>query len=163
MNLAPPCPNVEQLATYGNDARRLAWKGFCCPKCGRLNCRELWTGWLCQNCGYSLNIPRTVFKPEDLVDVNRYGFDGPAIPGNKSSNAITCSKRMLENGVRILTYQLGNAGTVTHLLANSQTNARPFDADWIFQQYQAPDVPFKRHELKSHKCTNTATSFQIVC
>jgi len=112
----------------------------------------LWSGWRCLNCGFTLNLPRTFFKPEDLVDLSRYGFNGPAIPGNKVSASITYTERMLENGIRIMMYQLGKAGTVTHILANSQTNAQPYDADWMFEQYQASDMPFKRHALKSHKC-----------
>ena len=54
---------------------------------------------------------------------------------------------MLPGNLRAITYQLGNMGTVTHILANRMTNAGERDADWMLEQYQAPDMPFRRNKM----------------
>ncbi|KAL7274206.1 hypothetical protein RUND412_002904 [Rhizina undulata] len=47
-------------------------------------------------------------------------------------------------------YFLGNCGTVTHILANTRSNAGPYDADWLSREYQNPKLPFRRYPMKNH-------------
>ena len=128
---------------------RAFWRGFCCPDCGRLSCREFWRGWCCLNCGRKSDPARTLFDHVALADPHRMIFTGPPIPSNIISPEVGYTDKILPNNLRAVTYYLGSAGTVTHIIANSVTNAQPFDADWMFKEYQSPDMPFKRHPLQT--------------
>lgn len=50
-----------------------------------------------------------------------------------------------------LTYHLKDCGTVTHILASEEQNKRVECADWLFKEYQAAEMPFRRFPLKSHR------------
>lgn len=123
---------------------------MCCPKCGRLNCREVWAGWRCLSCDFKLDPPRTIFDATRLADPHRPVFTGPAIPANICHDDITY-ERYVRDGMTVIQYQLGDCGTVTHILANQKSNSRPRDADWLFQEYQSAEMPFKRFTLGNHK------------
>lgn len=148
--LGPPLNFNRDVFFDGGDVSRVFWKGMCCPKCGRLNCREFWAGWRCLSCDFKFDPPRTIFDATRLADPHRPVFTGPAIPANICHDDIFY-ERYVRDGMTVIQYQLGNCGTVTHILANQKINARPMDADWLFREYQSADMPFKRFILGNHK------------
>ncbi|KAF3917050.1 hypothetical protein ABW21_db0208684 [Orbilia brochopaga] len=136
----------------GRDVKRRFWKGVWCQNCGKLNCRELWKGWKCTNCAWEFNPRRSHFVPADLADPHRLDFTGPPIPENTADPSIRATCTVLPDGRRAITYDVYQCGQVTHILANKNWNALPDGSDWLFEQYQDEEMPFKRHELKTHKC-----------
>lgn len=148
--LRPPLASDRDNYYDGGDVARIYWKGMCCPQCGRLSCREFWAGWVCKNCNFKSSPPRTIFEADRLADPHRSVFTGPAIPSNIVQPGITWT-RMVVDGMTCLIYYLKDCGTVAHILASEYQNKRPECADWLFKEYQAPEMPFKRYALKSHK------------
>jgi hypothetical protein len=126
---------------------RQSWKGFCCESCGRLSCRIYWDRFECANKECKLAVVpkgRKSFLPEDLSDgVPR---TGPAIALNVAKDEIEVTKTNLD-GYTVMQYKLGDAGTVTHMVANLPLNAVEFGADWLFQEYQQSKIPFMRHPM----------------
>ncbi|KAG0640548.1 hypothetical protein HOY80DRAFT_1008965 [Tuber brumale] len=148
-SLAPPLDTELSAHVESGGVSRPFWKGMCCPDCGRLSCRELWAGWLCPACGFSYNPPRTVFDAARLADPHRPVYTGPAIPSNFHNEEIN-SRRFVKNGMTVVQYQLGDCGTVTHILANKVSNSRHEDANWLLENYQNLDMPFRRFPMKCH-------------
>ncbi|KAG0136625.1 hypothetical protein HOY82DRAFT_50336 [Tuber indicum] len=148
-SLAPPLDTELSAHVESGGVSRPFWKGMCCPTCGRLSCRELWAGWLCPACGFSYNPPRTVFDAARLADPHRPVYTGPAIPNNFHNEEIG-SKRFVKEGMTVVQYQLGDCGTVTHILANKVSNSRHEDANWLLENYQNLDMPFRRFPMKCH-------------
>ncbi|RPB05055.1 hypothetical protein L873DRAFT_940586 [Choiromyces venosus 120613-1] len=148
-SLAPPLDTELSVHVESGGVSRPFWKGMCCPQCGRLSCRELWAGWRCPTCGFSHNPPRVVFDAARLADPHRPVYTGPAIPSNTHHEEIS-STRMVRDGLTIIQYQLGDCGTVTHILANKLSNSRPEDANWLLENYQNLDMPFRRFPMKCH-------------
>jgi hypothetical protein len=129
--------------------------GFCCEKCGRLSCREFWDRWQCANpkCNNSIYpTNRTVFTPQQLANPHRPVYTGPTIPENTCADDISCS-RCVKDSLTILQYELGECGTVTHILSNEGYNSRQMDANYLLEQYQQPALPFRRHCLNTSKST----------
>ena len=150
-SLAPPLDTELTAHVESGGVSRPFWKGMCCPECGRLSCRELWAGWFCPTCGFSYNPPRAVFDAARLADPHRPVYTGPAIPSNHHNEEII-SKRFVRGGLTVVQYQLGDCGTVTHILANKVSNSRPEDANWLLENYQNLDMPFRRFPMKCHHC-----------
>ena len=150
-SLAPPLDTELTAHVESGGVSRPFWKGMCCPECGRLSCRELWAGWFCPTCGFSYNPPRAVFDAARLADPHRPVYTGPAIPSNHHNEEII-SKRFVRDGLTVVQYQLGDCGTVTHILANKVSNSRPEDANWLLENYQNLDMPFRRFPMKCHHC-----------
>ncbi|PWW78946.1 hypothetical protein C7212DRAFT_350198 [Tuber magnatum] len=148
-SLAPPLDTKLSAHVECGGVSRPFWKGMCCPQCGRLSCRELWAGWLCPTCKFSYNPPRVVFDAARLADPHRPVYTGPAIPSNLHNEEIA-SRRFVRDGMTVIQYQLGDCGTVTHILANEVSNSRPEDANWLLENYQNLDMPFRRFPMKCH-------------
>lgn len=150
-SLAPPLDTEATSHVESGGVTRPFWKGMCCPRCGRLSCRELWAGWSCPSCSFNYDPPRIIFDANRLADPHRPVYTGPAIPSNICSDQIT-STRVIKDGMTIVQYNLGDCGTVTHILANRESNSRPDDANWLLENYQKVDMPFKRFPMKNHHC-----------
>ncbi|KAF3940512.1 hypothetical protein ABW19_dt0206953 [Dactylella cylindrospora] len=160
--LAPTLPvGDEHTENSGRDVKRRFWKGICCPKCGKLNCRELWRNWNCTNCDWEFAPKRSHFIPADLSDPHRPDFTGPPIPENVVDPSIKAESTILADGRRAITYHLFHCGKVIHILANKTWNALPRGADWLLDRYQDVNMPFKRHELKTHKLTGRLLTQQF--
>ncbi|EWC44543.1 hypothetical protein DRE_06715 [Drechslerella stenobrocha 248] len=160
--LAPTLPvEDESVGNSGRDVKRRFWKGVWCQKCGKLNCREYWRNWKCTNCDWEFTPQRSHFIPADLSDPHRMDFTGPPIPENVVDPSIKSSSTVLPDGRRAITYELYQCGKVVHILANKTWNALPGGADWLLDKYQDVSIPFKRHELKTHKCTGRLLTQQF--
>ncbi|KAF8543264.1 hypothetical protein BDD12DRAFT_874882 [Trichophaea hybrida] len=163
----PPSPlrpqtNLEWDDMFdAQDVSRKAWKGFCCSNCGRLSCREHWDRWECANesCGLKLYPKkRPVFQAAQLADPHRPLYTGPAISQDVFGDEIQCTRSVID-GFTVLQYELGNCGTVTHMLANQATNARSLDADWLLEKYQEANLPFKRYKLHTQQGVTRTSHF----
>ncbi|KAL7269960.1 hypothetical protein RUND412_007342 [Rhizina undulata] len=146
--LAPPVVSHESMYD-GGDVTRMFWMGMCCPQCGRCNSREFYDSWRCLACDFRIEPPRTIFEPSRLLDAHRPIFTEPAIPSNIANDDIL-AVRSVRDGLTVMQYFLGNCGTVTHILANTRSNAGPYDADWLLKEYQNPKLPFRRYPLNNH-------------
>ncbi|KAH0604676.1 uncharacterized protein H6S33_006344 [Morchella sextelata] len=93
-------------------------------------------------------------------DVSRIYWKGPAVPTNTCHEDVAY-KRFIVDGMTVMQYMFGDCGTVTHILANKNTNARPKDADWLLQHYQSIEMPFKRFPLQNHKSRGTLLTQQF--
>ncbi|KAF3928097.1 hypothetical protein AA313_de0203129 [Arthrobotrys entomopaga] len=150
--LAPTLPTEDENAeNNGRDVKRRFWKGVWCDKCGKLNCRELWKSWKCTNCDWEFIPKRSHFVPADLADPHRPEFTGPAIPENVVDPSIKSTSVILEDGRRAILYEVFQCGNVIHIMANKTWNELPGGSDWLLDNYQDIEMPFKRHELKTHK------------
>lgn len=163
----PPTPlkpvvNVEwDEIFYAQDVTRRAWKGFYCDKCGRLSCREFWDRWQCANTRCNNTVyPKTrpMFTSSQLADPHRPLYTGPAIPENKYTGNIRCS-RSVRDGFSMFEYQLGNCGTVTHILSNDIINAREMDANYLLENYQKASLPFRRYSLHTQQGITRCSHF----
>src|SRR5690606_14452081 len=126
---------------------RSAWKGMACPNCGRCNARILWCGFVCLYCFFWLSPKRTKLEPLRLEATERPLYSGPVICTDVWDSSIKPLKFWVD-GFTVLQYELPDGiGTVTHMLANRETNAREYDCDWLLEQYQQPDLPFMRKEI----------------
>ncbi|KAL7266780.1 hypothetical protein RUND412_010657 [Rhizina undulata] len=149
--LAPPV--VSHASMYdGGDVTRMFWRGMCCPQCGRCNSREFYDSWRCLACAFRIEPPRTIFEPSRLLDPHRPIFTGPAMPSNIVNDDIR-SISSVTDGLTVIQYTLGDCGTVTHILANTRSNAGPYDADWLLREYQNPKLPFRRYPMQNHHAT----------
>ncbi|KAF3243314.1 hypothetical protein TWF128_010285 [Orbilia oligospora] len=150
--LGPSLPIEDEITeSHGRDVKRKFWKGMWCQNCGKLNCRELWKSWKCTNCNWEVTPKRSHFVPADLSDQHRPEYTGPPIPENVVDASIKSSSMVLPDGRRAMVYDVFQCGRVIHILANKTWNALPRGADWLLDQYQDVEIPFKRHELKTHK------------
>lgn len=149
--LRPPVSTEWDELFDSSGVSRKAWKGFCCPNCGKLSCREHWNQWECtnKNCSFTL-VPkkRPTFTAARLADPHRPIYTGPVFPQNSYGSEIRCTRSMA-NGFAVFQYELPDGGTVTHMLANSVTNSQSFDADWLLMEYQQSSMPFRRHKLQT--------------
>ncbi|KAK6540766.1 hypothetical protein TWF694_008156 [Orbilia ellipsospora] len=160
--LAPTLPiEDESIENNGRDVKRRFWKGVWCEKCGKLNCRELWKSWKCSNCDWEFVPKRSHFVPADLADPHRPEFTGPAIPENVVDPSIKSNSVILEDGRRVIVYEVFQCGKVIHIMANKIWNELPGGPDWLLDNYQNVDMPFKRHELKTHKLTGRLLTQQF--
>ncbi|KAA8913875.1 hypothetical protein FN846DRAFT_37919 [Sphaerosporella brunnea] len=141
--------------------KRRAWKGFCCPMCGRLSCRIYWDHLECANadCGFAV-VPerRIAFRPEDLADPHAVTFKGPALPFDWWGSEIATFKTLLD-GYTVIQYALPDCGQVTHMLANQPINARQFGADWLLREYQSAAMPFMRHTMHTMQGVTRTSHF----
>jgi hypothetical protein len=155
-----PVLNVEWDDLFQSVSRR-SWKGFCCPKCGRLSCREHWAHLQCANesCDFTI-VPkqRELLKPEHLEEPHAPHYTGPAIPQDHYGREIKVTKSVID-GYTVIQYQLGEQGVVTHMLGNKKINAREFGADWLFQEYQNAKMPFFRHKLVTQQGVTRTSHF----
>ncbi|EPS37497.1 hypothetical protein H072_8792 [Dactylellina haptotyla CBS 200.50] len=159
--LAPTLPIGDEVTeSHGRDVKRRFWKGTWCQQCGKLNCRELWKSWKCTHCDWEFIPKRSYFIPADLADPHRPEFTGPPIPENVVDPCIRSNSLVLEDGRRAITYDVYQCGKVIHILANKTWNALPGGADWLFENYQDVEMPFKRHELKTHKLDVDSLPFE---
>ncbi|KAI5817650.1 hypothetical protein BZA77DRAFT_366057 [Pyronema omphalodes] len=153
-------------------ASRKAWKGWCCAKCGRLNCRNFWDRWQCANasCGevFTANVIR-IFTPIDLANDHRPLYTGYAIIEDEFAPEISVN-RSARDGYTIMTYDLPRGGRVTHMAANLSANAKPGGADWLLRQYQTAGIPFQRylmnvggtHSYTAHYTHNVGARYKYV-
>jgi len=131
------------------DVSRKSWKGMCCSECGRLSCREYWDRWQCVNCGVCIYPKkRPIFTPAQLEDPHRLAYTGLTVPRNTFSGDVTCT-RLVKGGLNIMQYDLPDCGTVTHILANRESNAAYQGADWLLQEYQQANLPFQRYTMQT--------------
>ncbi|KAJ6257539.1 hypothetical protein Dda_7324 [Drechslerella dactyloides] len=96
-----------------------------------------------------------------LPVVNEMEFTGPPTPENRVDPSILTESFVLPDGRRAMVYELLHCGKVIHILANKSWNASLYGSDWLLDKYQAIEMPFKRHELKSHKCTGRLLTQQF--
>ncbi|KAL7267215.1 hypothetical protein RUND412_010205 [Rhizina undulata] len=93
-------------------------------------------------------------------------FTGPAISSNFANDDIL-SVTSMRDGLTVMQYSLGNCGTVTHILANTRSNAGPYDADWLLREYQNPKLPFRRYPMNNHHVSGRLLTqhftFNCVC
>ncbi|KAK6343020.1 hypothetical protein TWF718_008398 [Orbilia javanica] len=160
--LGPGLPIGDEITeSYGRDVKRKFWKGMWCQRCGKLNCRELWKSWKCTNCDWEFTPKRSYFVPADLSDQHRPEYTGPPIPENVVDPSIKSQSVVLPDGRRAMIYDIFQCGKVIHILANKKWNALPGGSDWLLEHYQDVDIPFKRHELKTHKLTGRLLTQQF--
>ncbi|KAK6532773.1 hypothetical protein TWF281_006949 [Arthrobotrys megalospora] len=160
--LGPGLPIEDEVTeSHGRDVKRKFWKGMWCQNCGKLNCRELWKSWKCTNCGWEFVPKRSHFVPADLSDQHRPEYTGPPIPENVIDQSIKSESMVLPDGRRAMIYHVYQCGKVIHILANKTWNALPGGSDWLLNHYQDVDMPFKRHELKTHKLTGRLLTQQF--
>ncbi|KAK6505728.1 hypothetical protein TWF481_007620 [Arthrobotrys musiformis] len=158
----PSLPIQDEITeSHGRDIRRKFWKGMWCQSCGKLNCRELWRSWKCTNCHWEFVPKRSHFVPADLSDQHRPEYTGPPVPENVVDASIKSESLVLPDGRRAMMYDVFQCGKVIHILANKVWNALPGGSDWLLDKYQDLDMPFKRHELKTHKLTGRLLTQQF--
>lgn len=156
-DVVPPAP--PDAASYANrtDLTRVFWRGFHCKNCGRLSCRERWDAWDCRNCHNTVTPGRRVFSAQEVSNIFRPIYAGAVMDnGNPvvSSEIDIQYEHLLHQGTHltqnIFTFPSVNDEPcrVIHLLGNAEQN---FVADELFKEFQASRVPFRRHELTSHK------------
>lgn len=149
--LRPPLPTMRDIFYDGGDTGKVCWKGFCCQACGRLNCREEWARWVCKSCDHVITPERTIYKADRLLDPHRSIFTGPALWTHTVKPGVSFARDIIA-GHTVLSYNLQNCGTVYHILASEHHNKGHGRTDEIFEEYQAAEMPFRRHPLKTHKC-----------
>ncbi|KAK6504338.1 hypothetical protein TWF506_002541 [Arthrobotrys conoides] len=160
--LGPNLPIEDEITeSHGRDVKRKFWKGMWCQNCGKLNCRELWKSWKCTNCDWEVIPKRSHFVPADLSDQHRPEYTGPPIPENVVDSSIKSESIVLPDGRRAMLYDVFQCGKVIHILANTTWNALPGGPNWLLDHYQDVDIPFKRHELKTHKLTGRLLTQQF--
>ncbi|KAK6335872.1 hypothetical protein TWF730_003246 [Orbilia blumenaviensis] len=161
-SLGPSLPIEDEITeSHGRDIKRKFWKGMWCQSCGKLNCRELWKSWKCTNCDYELVPKRSHFIPADLSDQHRPEYTGPPIPENVVDPLIKSGSLVLPDGRRAMIYDVFHCGKIIHILANKTWNALSGGSDWLLDKYQDINMPFKRHELKTHKLTGRLLTQQF--
>jgi hypothetical protein len=91
---------------------------------------------------------RTTFTAARLADPHRPSYTGPPIPQDEWTTEIACQRSVL-NGYTVLQYAIPSCGTVTHMMPSLEMNARHMDADWLLEQYQEANLPFKRYVMQT--------------
>ena len=163
-SLRPPLVADKDIFYNGNDVAKIFWKGFCCPLCGRLNCRELFSHWTCftPNCPFTHGAPhRTVYTARQLADPDRMMYTGVPLVSDwvKTESGIKLWQDVIrvlpgdggEGGpVRSAVYEFGNIGRIIHLVPSVGANG---GADEMFHKYQTQGIPFRRYRIMNGKGT----------
>jgi hypothetical protein len=162
-DLRPPLVLDKDVFYNGNDVAKVFWQGICCPQCGRLNSRELYSHWECFGCRqFSHGSPtKTIYTAAQLADFDRSMFSGIPIvtdwvnPGSE----VVSSQRVFEvdgGYVRCAIYEIGKVGRVIHMVPSMQAKA---GADEMLLKYQAQDIPFRRYRM----VTGKGYSVETIC
>jgi len=153
--LRPALVADKDLFYNGNDVSKIFWRGICCPFCGRLNSRELYSHWQCFGCNKFVHgtQQRTIFSALQLADPDRSKYTGIPIITDwvKPRSEIVSTQKVLEvpNGfIRCGIYEFGKIGRVIHLIPSV---AAMEGADEMFLKYQTQDIPFRRYRMTNGK------------
>ena len=154
-DLRPPLVPDKDIFYNGNDVSKIFWRGICCPSCGRLNSRELYSQWVCFGCGKFVHgsQTRTIFTAQQLADPDRSMYTGIPIITDwiKPGSGIASRQTVLEvpNGIiKCGIYEFEKVGKVIHLLPSVGAKE---GVDKMFHKYQTQDIPFRRYRMANGK------------
>ena len=150
-DLRPPLALDKDIFYNGNDVAKVFWRGICCPHCGRLNSRELFSHWECFGCGNFKHgsVERTIYSAVQLADPDRSVYTGIPIVTDwvKPGCEVTSTQSVLEvtgGAIRCAMYEFGDAGRVIHFVPSY--GARE-GIDEMFYKYQTQGIPFRRFRM----------------
>jgi len=164
-SLRPPLVADKDIFYNGNDVAKIFWKGFCCPLCGRLNSRELFSHWTCftPNCPFTHGFPnRTIYTARQLADPDRMMYTGVPVVSDwvKGESGIKVWQDVITvppfghggggGAVRCAVYEFGTIGRIIHIVPSVGANG---GADEMFHKYQTQGIPFRRYRIMNGKGT----------
>jgi hypothetical protein len=154
-DLRPPLVGDKDMFYNGNDVAKVFWRGICCPFCGRLNSRELFSQWECFGCKNFTygSEKRTIYSALQLADPDHAMYTGIPVITDwvKRGCEISTTQTILETSggiLRCAIYEFGKVGRVIHVVPN--VTAR-LEIDEVFLQYQSQDISFRRFRMVSGK------------
>lgn len=148
-----PSPGANNL--LGDEYSITNAKGMVCPRCGRCNSREHWSGWRCKSpgCNFELSV-KPVFLPAEAVQ-NIYF---PTLGGIPTSRDIVedfvATKLNYHKSWRINTFIIPGSsgawvGVVKHYIASTATTKELGGADDIFADLQTTDNGLQRRPMSA--------------
>ncbi|KAL2820991.1 hypothetical protein BDW59DRAFT_181323 [Aspergillus cavernicola] len=158
-------PNL--LSTMSDDdphisTSTIARKGVVCPMCKKCITRRFWNGWKCTDPLANGREGACTFQkvmPMHLVSVRSVSDDFELGPIKRAVWFDSIIKPEVDNTgllpYRRITYKLGDAGYVTHLMATKDINARDNGPNDLFQQLQVHDLGLRRYPLSAAKVSGT--------
>lgn len=126
------------------------WKGIVCEKCGRCVPRRHWTCWQCQSCGFKLDIAPPVVSITDVCnarDLQLRAIERTPNPPRWDVDWEVDEKSL--SPYLLVTYRLGDIGSVTHILAGCDTNFQPGGPNDMFRELQEGELGLERRKLKA--------------
>lgn len=147
MTLCPPVPS-EPPVPQVEDAGKIHWKGWACPKCGCTAERRQWRGWDCEGCPHKWYPDRKIWSAAELMP------DGVREPTFNTSPTLdetaqfiqgtTRTSAIWRDGTKACSYGLPNGDEVHHLFA-SPTPTTASKLNEILQLLQEKEhVNFRR-------------------
>lgn len=147
--LVPPLPEPDPL-NQSQASGRDAWRGICCPKCGRCNSREDWNGWKCgtEGCDFNLPCKHLVLSYKDCLSGPEY--DGHALDLDSCDTSVVNDlKTHVHGDYHVHKWEILPSNFVTHIMANKHTNAGVNGPNDMFNTLQAVDLHLKRLRMPS--------------
>ncbi|KAL3478064.1 hypothetical protein BJX99DRAFT_256831 [Aspergillus californicus] len=132
----------------------IARKGIVCPWCRKCISRIFWNGWQCTDnlqgeidgaCTFRKLLPmhpvslRTVIDDFEMGPFRRSVYFGSTLRPSIDDQSLYPYRRV--------TYNLGEAGSFTHLISNKAINARRGGPDHLFQELQLTDLKLRRYPM----------------
>jgi len=153
-DLRPPSIGDKDIFYNGNDVSKVFWRGIQCPKCGKLNSRELFSHWHCFGCDLPIHKQeRTIYTATQLADPDRGSYTGVPIVVDwvKAGSEIQVRQEVRQVGegwYRCAIYDFPKGGTVIHMIPSIKAIE---ECDEMFAKYQTQDIEFRRCRMANRK------------
>ncbi|KAJ9107684.1 hypothetical protein QFC21_001144 [Naganishia friedmannii] len=147
MKLSPPV-YLEPAVPQVEDAGKIHWRGWACPRCGCTSERRQWKGWDCEGCSNKWYPDRKIWSAVELMPVKGRDLNFNTSPTLDDTaqfiHGTTRTSAIWRDGTKACSYGLPNSSEVHHLLA-SPTPTTALKTNEILQVLQERDwVNFRR-------------------
>ncbi|KAL4784335.1 hypothetical protein BJX76DRAFT_327716 [Aspergillus varians] len=175
--IQPPSSLVPDLLSTIDEtdghafASRRTLKGIVCPSCKKCIPRRFWNGWACSvnnnadggkelkpaECSFSKSLTISALSLHEVIDNNEPSSNKRSSSSNPEFLAPQIDDET-HYPYRVLTYSLGDEGSIMHFVSNRAINERPGGPNDLLSGLQVPRLDLRRYPMGQAVVTGTLQS-----